>query len=168
MPLRYLDEAMIALRPIQLSDNIGLARLIRETMEEFGVWGEDTSAADREIDNMFEAYSIPRHAYFVWDRDGNIVGGGGIGPLIGGDENTCELRKMYLHPDLRGQGKGRELLQRCLEAAKELSFANCYLETMEQMAAAKKLYEKMGFQECTSPMGATGHRCHRWMIKSLA
>jgi len=158
---------MPVLRTIQFSDNGELARLIRDTMEEFGVCGENTSAADREIDEMYEAYSRPRHAFFVWDLDGQILGGGGIGPLSGGDERTCELRKMYLHPELRGKGKGRELLQRCLDAAKQLGFANCYLETMEQMEAARKLYEKMGFEESPSPMGSTGHQCHRWMIKAL-
>jgi putative acetyltransferase len=158
---------MLVLRSIQSSDNEELAQLIRDTMEEFGVCGENTSAADREIDEMYEAYSRQRHAFFVWDRDGHIVGGGGIGPLNGGDEHTCELRKMYLHPELRGKGKGRELLQQCLDAARQFGFANCYLETMEQMGAAKKLYERMGFEECQSPMGATGHQCHRWMIKSL-
>lgn len=161
------SSSILTLRPIRASDDPSLAQLIRETMEEFGVCGENTSAADREIDDMYAAYSRRRHAFFVWDRNGQILGGGGIGPLAGGDETTCELRKMYLHPDLRGQGKGQELLQRCLTAAKELGFTSCYLETMEQMIAAGKLYEKFGFEESPSPMGATGHQCHRWMIKSL-
>jgi len=161
------SSANLALRPIRASDNQSLARLIRQTMEEFGVCGDNTSAGDREIDEMFAAYSRPRHAFFVWERNSQVLGGAGIGPLNGADETICELRKMYLHPELRGKGKGRELLQRCLDAARQFGFAKCYLETMEQMKAAKKLYENMGFEECSSPMGATGHQCHLWMIKSL-
>src|SRR5688572_20886212 len=161
------NTSLLTLRAIEQSDDEALAHLIRETMEEFGVCGDNTSAADREIDEMYESYSRPRHAYVVWDLDGRILGGGGIGPLSGADETICELRKMYLHRSLRGQGKGQELLQKCLAAARTHGFQQCYLETMSQMEAAKKLYESNGFVECSSPMGATGHKCHRWMIKSL-
>jgi putative acetyltransferase len=74
---------------------------------------------------------------------------------------------MYLHPEIRGQGYGHELLSHCLDAAREHGFERCYLETMSQMAAARKLYLRFGFQETDKPIGDTGHQCHRWMIRTL-
>lgn len=160
-------DSALRLRPLRMEDDVGLAQLIRHVMQEFGVCGENTSAADREIDGMFDSYSRPRHSFFVLANDTKVLGGGGIGPLSGSDDKTCELRKMYLHPSIRGQGYGRKLLSRCLDSAREHGFERCYLETMSQMEAARKLYLNFGFEDCDKPLGDTGHRCHRWMIRTL-
>ena len=162
-----MEPAELELRTIRAEDDARLSHLIRSVMEEFGVCGEGTSAADAEIDAMFAAYSLPRHSFYVWAHENAILGGAGIGPLAGSDDKTCELRKMYLHPSIRGQGKGHQLLAKCLDAAREYGFERCYLETMSQMEAARKLYLRFGFVECEKPMGETGHRCHRWMIRTL-
>lgn len=162
-----MESSDLELRPIRAEDDAQLAQLIRSVMEEVGVCGEGTSAADVEIDAMFAAYSLPRHSFFVWTREKAILGGGGIGPLAGSDDKTCELRKMYLHPSIRGHGKGHQLLATCLDAAREHGFERCYLETMSQMEAARKLYLRFGFIETETPLGDTGHQCHRWMIRNL-
>ncbi len=50
------------------------------------------------------------------DRDGNLLGTVGVFPI---DENTCELRKMYFVPEIRGLGLGQHVLQRAVNQAKE-------------------------------------------------
>jgi putative acetyltransferase len=55
-----------------------------------------------------------------------------------------------------------------LEKAKEFGFEKCYLETLPNMLAAQKLYQKVGFQYLEEPLGCTGHSsCPVWMIKEL-
>lgn len=158
----------IVLRPIEPKDDRALARIIRETMAEFGVSGPGTAHEDVEVDHISDSYLLPRHAYIVVEREGQVLGGGGIGPLAGGPEETCELRKMYLRPDLRGLGVGRQLLERCLAAARELGYRRCYLETVEQMLQAQALYRKLGFEQTCEPMGNTGHhKCDVWYVKEL-
>jgi putative acetyltransferase len=159
------DVTMATVTP---DDNRPLATLIRDVMEEHGVLGPGTAHEDVEVDGMFEAYTRPRHVYYVLKRKGKVVGGGGIGPLSGGSRDTCELRKMYLLPEVRGLGLGSELLQACLSAAKSLLYRRCYLETVQQMRQARSLYERAGFVESSEPQGSTGHTaCDAWYVKEL-
>ncbi len=51
---------------------------------------------------------------------------------------------MYFLPQLRGQGVGERLLMQCLQTARELGFATCYLETLTGMKAARRLYAGSG------------------------
>jgi putative acetyltransferase len=125
---------------------------------------------DPEVDSMCEAYSGPRAAFFVVERkvNGEVLGSGGIGPLVGGDKDVCELKKMYFLPELRGLGFGQNMVATCLESAKELGYHRCYLETVGRMVQANKLYQKMGFEKIPGSMGATGHgSCDAWYVKEL-
>ncbi len=145
------------IRPIHTDDNPAVASIIRSVMPEFGACGDGFAINDPEVDWMHRAYSEPRCAYYVVERDGDVVGGGGIAPLEGGDEDVCELRKMYFLPEARGLGAGAAMIEQCLDAARVQGFRQCYLETLRGMDAAMRLYERMGFQRIPASMGATGH-----------
>lgn len=153
------------LRPIEPRDDEAIAAVIREVMPAFGASGPGFALSDPEVDGMCAAYSAPRHAYFVVEDAGRIVGGAGIAPLAGGDEDTCELRKMYFLPEARGRGLGAQALGTCLERARDLGFRRCYLETLTGMDAARRLYERTGFRRLTAPLGETGHfGCNRYYL----
>lgn len=156
------------IRPIEPRDDAAIANIIRSVMPEFGAGGPGFAIHDAEVDAMHAAYSQPRSAYFVIEMDGNVLGGGGVAPLAGGDADVCELRKMYFLPELRGRGAGNALLQRCLETAHALGFRRCYLETLTGMDAAQALYAKFGFTPLCGPLGNTGHHgCNRFFIREL-
>jgi putative acetyltransferase len=161
-----MDEFTI--RPIEPRDDADVARVIRTVMPEFGAKGPGFAINDPEVDTMHAAYSRPYCAYFVVEKDGVVCGGGGIAPLDGGDADTCELRKMYFLPELRGLGAGAMLMTWCLESARLAGFRRCYLETLTGMDAAQKLYERAGFRRIEGPMGSTGHfGCNRFYIREL-
>jgi putative acetyltransferase len=156
------------LRPITAHDDEAMARVIRSVMPEFGASGPGFALGDPEVDHLSRAYSVPRSAYFVLERNGQIVGGAGIAPLAGGDADVCELRKMYFLGEVRGHGQGRRMLQRCLDTARELGYRRCYLETLTGMDAAQHLYVDAGFQALCGPLGATGHfACDRYFARNL-
>lgn len=158
------------LRPIRPEDNEQTARLIRSVMTEFGCVGEGYSILDPEVDNMYEAYHYDRAAFFVVTRNGGpeVLGCGGIGPLTGSDGSTCELKKMYFYPELRGHGFGQKMVATCLEKARELGYRRCYLETVSRMEQANRLYQKMGFEKMSAPMGSTGHcSCEAWYVREV-
>ena len=146
-----------AVRTISPKDDIAVAQVIRTVMPEFGAGGQGFAIHDREVDEMFMSYSGPGAVYFVCEEADTIIGGGGVGPLPGGASDTCELKKMYFLPAGRGRGLGRLLLQRCLDAAREMGYLYCYLETFNTMQHAMKLYEANGFQRIPGPLGNTGH-----------
>ena len=149
--------AMERIRRIAGSDNPVVAALIRTVMPEFGAGGPGFAIHDPEVDDMFRAYSGARCAYYICEIAGKIVGGGGVGPLAGGVEDTCELKKMYFLPEGRGRGLGQSVLNSCLKSAREMGYKYCYLETFNTMSGAMKLYEKNGFKRIDGPLGNTGH-----------
>ena len=151
------EKTAYTLRPIEPRDDTAIADIIRTVMPEFGAVGCGFAISDPEVDWMSRAYAEPRSAYFVVERDGTVIGGGGIAPLAGGDGATCELRKMYFLPEARGIGAGTAMMARCLQAARDTGFSRCYLETLGGMDAAMRLYERSGFRRIDAPLGATGH-----------
>lgn len=156
------------IRPIEACDNPAVAYIIRAVMPEFGADGPGFAIHDAEVDTMSHAYARPRSAYFVVERDGVVIGGGGIAPLEGGDADVCELRKMYFLPEARGIGAGSAMMQRCLDAARAHGFTRCYLETLTGMDAAQSLYRRHGFTTLDAPMGGTGHfSCDKFFILNL-
>lgn len=162
------QETAYQLRPIRAEDDAAMAAVIRTVMPEFGAIGSGFAIADPEVDWMSRAYAEPRHAYFVVEAGGRVLGGAGMAPLIGGNVDTCELRKMYFLPEARGIGAGTAMMQCCLDAARAAGFKRCYLETLAGMDAAMRLYERSGFQRIAAPMGATGHGgCNAFYLLDL-
>ena len=157
------------IRDISLQDNEAIATIIRETMTEYDCVGEGYSIEDAEVDMMYQSFAHDQSRYWVIvDDNGNVYGGGGIAPLEGSDGDICELKKMYFMSDLRGQGFGKKIIELCLDEAKSLGYEKCYLETVERMTAANKLYQKYGFKPLTCNMGDTGHSsCDLYYVLTL-
>jgi putative acetyltransferase len=161
-----MDDILI--RRIEPTDNPIIAAIIRQTLKEFGANHPGTVYYDATTDHLFELFQQERSAYNIALLNGKIVGGGGIYPTEGLPEDTCELVKMYLVPEARGTGLGSKMISLCLEQAKQNGFSNVYLETMTELKAALKVYERMGFAYLDGPMGNSGHfGCPLWMIRSL-
>ncbi|HEV7490645.1 MAG TPA: GNAT family N-acetyltransferase [Rhodanobacteraceae bacterium] len=161
-------QPAFTIRPIEFRDDEKIAAIIRTVMPEFGADGPGFAIHDTEVDAMSAAYSRPRCAYFVIEANGEVLGGAGIAPLDGGDEDVCELRKMYFLPALRGVGAGRAAIEHCLTAARTAGFRRCYLETLTGMDAAQRLYLANGFVRIGHAMGSTGHHgCNRFYLREL-
>jgi len=158
----------VTIRPIQPSDNTFIAKIIRDTLAEFGANHPGTVYYDPTTDALYELFQKEKSVYNIAEINGKIVGGGGIYPTAGLPTDTCELVKMYLLPEARGIGLGSKLITLCLEQAKANGFSKVYLETMNELKAALKVYAGMGFTYLNGPMGNSGHfGCPLWMIKEL-
>lgn len=159
----------IAIRTIQPQDNAALATIIRKTLEEFGANHPGTVYFDPTTDALYELFSGTNGSvYFVAECGGRVVGGGGIFPSRGLPQDTCELVKMYLLPEVRGIGLGKKIIAECIRFAKQTGYRNIYIETMPELSQAMKTYEKFGFRYLNGPLGDTGHfGCELWMLLQL-
>ena len=175
------------IRKIEPKDNLKIASIIRNVFEELDAPKVGTAYADPHLDSLSEVYEAENEVYFVVETSHDlsvhqkgsdlsvhqneeliILGGCGIGNLIDAEFKICELQKMYLTKEARGKGIAQELMQKCLEFAKQAGYDKCYLETLPFMKAAQKLYIKSGFTYIDAPLGCTGHSaCHVFMIKDL-
>ena len=159
----------LLVRPITADDNAAIANVIREVSAEHGLTADKGyTVSDPNLDVLYQLYSLPRSAYWVIEVDGRIAGGGGVAPLQGGDDDICELQKMYFLPILRGQGLAKRLALQALEFARQQGFRCCYLETTASLTQAIGLYEHLGFEHIDHAMGTTGHvDCEVTMLKTL-
>lgn len=163
-----MNSEAYSIREIQPGDDPELGAVVREVLPGTGAPTEGTAFADPSLDVMYETYTAPRSRYWVIEGRGRVWGGGGIAPLSGAPPDICELQKMYFKAEVRGQGLGRAILEKALQAARDLGFRRCYLETMPYMEAALSLYRQYGFELLDGPMGCTGHTaCQVWMCKNL-
>jgi GNAT superfamily N-acetyltransferase len=88
--------------------------------------------------------SPPHGGFLVGWSGGRPVCCGGVKRL---DDRICEIKKMYVVPDLRGTGVARALL-RALEAkARELGYPVARLDTGPKQLRARGLYESDGYGE---------------------
>ncbi len=155
------------IRKIEKNDDAAVESVIRACLVEFGAAHEGTAWADPDLCRFSEVYSGEGEEYWVAeDADGVIVGGVGIGCLD--KENAlCELQKMYCLPRARGHGLGRALIETALGYARKY-YGLCYIETLENMTAAQRLYEKYGFVRVYEPIIKTEHfACETRYIKDL-
>lgn len=156
------------IRLIEKKDNSEIAKVIRKVLEDLNVPKVGTAYADKALDCLYETYQKPRAAYFVLVQDGVILGGAGVAQLENFEGNICELQKMYFLPQARNKGLGSQMIEFCIAKAREFNFEKIYLETMDNMEEAQKLYKKSGFKYLEGPLGDTGHfSCPIQMLKEL-
>ena len=155
------------IREIQSRDNKKIENIIRNCLIEFGANHEGTAWSDPDLGRFSEIYNTEGNKYWVVeDENGEVLGGVGIGRLEGID-NVCELQKMYLLSKVRGLGISHTLIKIALEYAKKY-YKKCYLETLSNMIAAQKFYEKCGFVRIDKPIIETEHfACDVRYIKEL-
>lgn len=164
-------EATVSIhyRKIIPADNVALAKIIRNCLEEFNAAKPGTVYFDETTDRLSEVFATGKSAYFVAEVDGKLAGGAGYYPTEALDDDTCELVKLYLCPQARGKGIGKALMLLCQQEAALAGYTKIYLETMPELSQAVPLYEKMGYRYLEKPLGCSGHSgCSMWMLKSIA
>ena len=159
---------MITIREIEPEDNPTIARIIRDTLTEWGAAKPGTVFYDPTTDRLFELFRTPKSVYYIAFIDDKMVGGVGIFPTEGLEDDTCELVKMYLLPQARGIGLGKQLIEKAINFAASQGYKKVYLESMPELEKALTVYERMGFNYLTGPMGNSGHTgCSKWMLRNI-
>lgn len=88
--------------------------------------------------------SPPRGAFVVGYHQGAPTCCGGVKRL---DTSTCEIKRMYVMPELRGRGVARALLHALEDTARSLGYAVARLDTGPRQQRARGLYESEGYVE---------------------
>ena len=96
---------------------------------------------EREKYEKFNQLNEIREAILVYDN-GKLVGGGAIRRY---DDETVELKRVFVHNEYQGQGIGSTLVSLLIEWAAELGYRRMILETGELLAESCAVYRKLGF-----------------------
>lgn len=130
------------LRSATNADREQVKDLVYTVLAEYGL-KHDPDTTDADLKDIEQSYLARGGAFRVLEPEGGaIIGAYGLYPM---GERSCELRKMYLRKDYRGQGLGRRLLDDALAEARKLGFKSVVLETASVLKEAIALYESYGF-----------------------
>lgn len=158
----------LTIREITKSDNQVISTIIKSTLVEFNANKPGTVYFDQTTDDLFSLFSTKDSCYYIAELNSKIVGGCGIYPTQNLPEGCSELVKFYLTTSARGKGIGKALMLKCFEKATVLGYTQLYLESMPELAVAVGMYQKLGFEFITKPLGNSGHfGCDIWMVKNL-
>ncbi|MDO5293443.1 MAG: GNAT family N-acetyltransferase [bacterium] len=70
----------------------------------------------------------------------------GCGSFKHYDQETMEIKRVFVEKEFRGQGLSKELLSRLEEKAKSKGYKYAVLETGKPLVAAMKLYKSIGYK----------------------
>jgi putative acetyltransferase len=97
---------------------------------------------DKDLVNIESTYLNAGGIFLVAKDDSNIIGTVAVLPYAPG---TAMIKKMYIDKLYRGKGLGKRLMDEVLHRCPQLGIKKLYLETLDEMTAAKALYKKYGF-----------------------
>lgn len=132
------------LRLANNKDREKVTNLVYSILKEYNLKAEP-DCTDADLKDIEQSYFEKGGTFYVLEeRDGSIIGAYGLFPV---GEQTCELRKMYLHSAYRGKGLGKFLMESALAKAKQMKFKKMILETASVLKEAICLYKSYGFVE---------------------
>ncbi len=119
------------------------AKLAQAMRDEIAVMYDGLDLDGDQMPRAGHAELSPPHGAFLVGRvDGEPVCCGGVKRL---DERSCELKKMYVVPTLRGKGVARQLLYALERKADELGYEVVRLDTGPKQTSARGLFESEGY-----------------------
>lgn len=136
----------VKLRILGADDHVELEH-VRQFFRNYAAWlGVNLDYQDfgAEMASLPGAYAAPAGRLFYAEFEGRPAGCVGIRPTSDG---VCEMKRLYVEPEMRGNGIGRQLALAAIKAAKALGYRKVMMDTLPAMRIAVKLYRELGFKE---------------------
>ncbi len=144
---------MITIRPIR-NEEIPTAKRVILTVA-YNIFGFDgtledsirhfeTSGEFNDMDSVQTHYFKAKGMFLVVLNGEQVIGSGALRKL---DNDTAELKRMWLLEAYHGQGIGYRLLMCLFDFAREQKYARIRLQTSPEQVRALEFYRKIGFYE---------------------
>jgi ribosomal protein S18 acetylase RimI-like enzyme len=100
---------------------------------------------EQEVAGLPGDYAPPQGRLLLARLGGDLAGCVALHPL---EPGICEMKRLYVRPQFRGQGLGKALLNAVLAEARAIGYQRIRLDTVEPiMQDAVRMYRAYGFFE---------------------
>ncbi len=117
-----------------------------ELFREYGAiadFGVCFKGFEEEVDSLPGMYAPPEGRLLLAEVDGKAAGCIGLRKM---EPGVCEIRRLYVRPQFRGQRLGRTLAEAIIAQAREAGYRTARLGTLPVMKEAIALDQSFGFQ----------------------
>ena len=144
---------MITIRPIRTEEIPTVKRIILSVA--YSIFGFDGTLEDsirhyEELGVLDDLNDLQGHYFenggtlLVALDSGQVIGSGALWKL---DEETAELKRMWLLEACHGQGIGYRLLMQLFNFAREKGYTRVRMQTSPEQVRALEFYRRVGFYE---------------------
>ena len=102
-----------------------------------------TDGEDHAFYNQFNGIENIDHAILYYYNNTAIA----CGAFKNYNHDSVEIKRMYVHPDYRNKGAGRQILDALELWAEELGYKFCVLETGKRQFEAVSFYNRAGYKK---------------------
>ena len=132
---------MLQIVPYEERHQDGVVGLISGVFAEYGLTFEP-GGYDADLTRIPGKYFLVDGAFWVLENEEQVVGTVGIVPV---PPSEVEIKRVYLHAALRGQGWGRALVEHALGWAVTHGYARVRLWSDVKFTRSHVMYERLGF-----------------------
>ncbi len=120
----------------------------------------DKAAFEDELASLPGKYVPPRGQLLLATCDGAAAGCVALREI---DGSACEMKRMFVYPQLQGKGIGRALAEAVINEASRFGYTNMRLDTSIRQNEAKNLYQRLGFQ-VIQPYYELPEELRNWLV----
>jgi ribosomal protein S18 acetylase RimI-like enzyme len=117
-------------------------RIFSEYYDELLNIDTDSQEFEKELSDLPGEYSLPDGALLLAIDEALVIGCVALRKIT---PQLCEMKRLYVRPEYRGQGWGKRLAEEIINEALKRSYLNMRLDTLDSLDAANGLYQALGF-----------------------
>ncbi|MDO4512729.1 MAG: GNAT family N-acetyltransferase [Lachnospiraceae bacterium] len=107
----------------------------------------DIQHYDEEVKHLETKYGKPYGRLYLAYCDNKVAGCIGLRKI---DSQNCEMKRLYVRPQFRGNHIGNQLIQTIIEDARKIGYSHMLLDTLPFLQNAVHMYQTYGFYEIES------------------
>ena len=120
----------------------------------------DAKAFEEELATLPGKYAPPKGRLQLALYDDQPAGCIALREL---DTRICEMKRMFVYPELHGKGIGRALAETLIRDAQTIGYTRMQLDTSVRQVEAQNLYRYLGFKEI-APYYKLPEELKSWLV----